>query len=315
MKSILAAAALAVVTSVTGGWANTLDPNALVIDFDNVANNGVTAYAYDQFFFYPVNFVSDTKCAPSSDGTPNGNCLQDEKQGLMTIMTRPSDPTTASYLETTLNAGGNPATKLATAFGTDIAPKDLGLQTYDLLAFYFVLVGGENADNNPNFVPAENYISVLDISNDFAAGSNPYLGYSASQPFDFNNVTGTDCGARNGDIGYLFYFGQTYDGSSAGCTPIVQNFNTGLVEPLAFNTPYVAYFTMGEFDGVKAVAWYASDEANTRLDCVSVRYPGSDNAGAICNPNEVPVPAAAWLLLGGLGGLGGLAGLKRRGKA
>lgn len=276
------------------------------IDFDDIGN-GSNSYSKGGMFFYPTNPQSDTKCAddPSNtSGSANGSCLQEETQGLITNMSRPTDADALKSAIDAVNGNSGSADAQRTQLLSDAGAT---AQTFNLHEFYFVLVGNGLG----------NFISVFDTT---SVGLLPPYPSSdaefASMVATFGDYGTTgNCGSLTGFAGYKFELGQTY-GGGAGCTPVVTNYNTGLVEALQINTPYVASLGMNDsiFTGVKSVTWYGLSSANNRLDCVVVSYAGSvGNTNCGLEPDGyIPLPAAGWMLIGGIGGL---AALRRKKKA
>jgi hypothetical protein len=101
--------------------------------------------------------------------------------------------------------------------------------------------------------------------------------------------------------------GQIYDGSGAFSVYLASDLSQ-VTTALEQQTSYWIIINDDYFDGVAAFTWNASDGANNRVDCVFISDGGdnigiSDVGGCATSTPEVPLPAAGWLLVGGLGGL------------
>lgn len=72
--------------------------------------------------------------------------------------------------------------------------------------------------------------------------------------------------------------------------------------------------------GLEEVIWDVDTEGQSRIDCIGLYKAGGQPAGNQCTPtgggdddlNEIPLPAAGWMLIAGIGGM---AALRRRKKA
>ncbi|MEP2027862.1 MAG: VPLPA-CTERM sorting domain-containing protein [Paracoccaceae bacterium] len=87
LKGMLAAATVAIATSIVAGSAGAATVTQLV-HFDD-AKNGAKDYTTSDgnFFFAPTNFQSSTLCADSTNGG-NGSCLIENNQSILPKMTR-----------------------------------------------------------------------------------------------------------------------------------------------------------------------------------------------------------------------------------
>jgi hypothetical protein len=88
-------------------------------------------------------------------------------------------------------------------------------------------------------------------------------------------------------------------------TEVVKSVDASSVSVIAHNTGYIATFTP-EVSGLTLLSFNSFPNANVRIDEITLRGPQTPT------PSAVPLPAAGWLLIGGLGAL---AAVRRRTKA
>lgn len=149
------------------------------------------------------------------------------------------------------------------------------LSQFDLYSFYFLNTGNGAANDGE---PGDNFVelNLFAAFGDVAPTATYYFG---------NEMTFAEIQAQGLSIAY--YDGEGSDpGSVAACFD----------EMICKNYGYVISMN-GLGDGIGEAIWSAAGDANARLDDIVV--------------SEVPLPAAGFLLLGGLGGL---ALMRRRSK-
>ncbi|SMX25439.1 VPLPA-CTERM sorting domain-containing protein [Boseongicola aestuarii] len=150
-------------------------------------------------------------------------------------------------------------------------------ENFDLFSFYFLNTGngaiGDEQEGSPtNFVTLDLYASFDDAS--------PADGLS----FFFGNLQ-TFADVREWGLDIVYFDGEGSDpGNEAECFEAI----------ICKNYGYIISLNDLGLDIGKAV-WSAAGDANARLDDLVV--------------SQIPLPAAVWLLLGGLGGL---AAMRRR---
>jgi len=136
---------------------------------------------------------------------------------------------------------------------------------YDLLSFYFL-----NTGNGAIGEPAANY-TTLSLYDSYGAASSVYS-------FDFGNEV---------EFSAITALGLTidyFDGEGSDPASVQACFD----EKICKNYGYV--IGLGDFGlDIGRAIWTSAGDANARLDNLVV--------------SEVPLPAAGWLLLGGLGGI------------
>lgn len=135
---------------------------------------------------------------------------------------------------------------------------------FDLYSFYMLNTGnGSLTDEEPNRV-------ILSIFDDI-------LG-AAIATLDFGNGLALDAYSAEFGVTITYYPGGSDPGADAGCVSSYICKNYGYL------------VSLGSWaEGIEKATWSAEGDAQARLDNITV--------------SEVPVPAAGFLLLGGLGGL------------
>ena len=248
-------------------FASAVSASAAVIGFDfEDANNGWSTYESQGYIFEPINLNSSTRCA--DDGPNPKHCFLEVTQG---------DPTEL-MADTETDPGEE---RWEDGLTTDD-------EDFDLLAFYINFQGA--GANDDNFMRVYDHSGVFDeITETWSGGAYDFIEFQLDASY---------LAADSGINGFTIYEANAIE---LGPYEGVLNGQTG----------YVVVIADGFLEGATSVFWNASDGANNRVDCVYIGSEAGDKDTfgvsqtlGNCGPPEiVPLPAAGWLLIGGLASL------------
>ena len=270
-KDARLAAATIIAALLLGGSA----ANAAVMDFDG--SEGVASVGYweeNNFLFNPAKSNNDTKCY-------DNKCLMEVGQGELTTMTYDDDGT----------------------------PKPV-----DLSGFTGTGPGGKLTEEERNAKLAEVYDDVFNL--DFFYFSLVGKGVGVGNSF---TVEGTYSNTLLGTVSATFVLGDPLGAvATTGATSSFALARAGgcdaATTTIEFNCGYWVDLD-DDWNSLTSVTWTpnplptvqngnsSTKYSQMRLDCVGANESGL-GADSSCDPSDIPLPATAWLLLGGLVGLG-----------
>jgi hypothetical protein len=258
--------------------------NAAIMDFDGFTGNNVGYWEQNDFLFNPAKSNNDTKCY-------DNKCLMEIGQGVVTTMTHDADGEPKPLDLSGFLPGSGPGNKL-TEDERDEALATVYNDVFNLDFFYFLLVG--NGDDQENSFKVTGTYEDASRSADGMVSAEFVLGDDIISTF----ATGADVS-----------FAKAATGSCDDTTATIDK-NCGYwvdLDDTLWNALTSVTWAANTFDGNgKQVL-----SAQMRLDCVGANEdnPGENHG---CDPTDIPIPlpATAWLLLGGLVTLG--AAVRRR---